>query len=213
MPSRRLSWSDWTLLSILAAFVAIAIVYIPFGWKPFRLMFSSEAAAAWAQALGSFVGLIVAIGLPLRLRVQEIKDRREHERAVAHVTAAGVALTVNPILGCLSAFASRLQSHNRANGPIDHRFEYIQFANLKLPPDQQFHALEPIDRDLAVLLARGTSHVEQIRTALLTLRVSGNATDFSELVLALLPSAQIAHAQFTAAAQKLNDFVDSVESI
>lgn len=75
-------WALWWLLvgtAVLWLLVASVGYWVRWGWLP-------PDASGWVQAIGSIVGIAVAIAIPIYLRVQEYKDRTRDkvEHDIAH---------------------------------------------------------------------------------------------------------------------------------
>lgn len=163
MQSTRLSTTDWIRVGILLAGGFIALVYIPFGWSGIGAALRSEVTAAWLQAIGSILGLALAIWVPTRMRAMELEDRRR--QAEAHSVVKAVKITIQ--LRTIEAFArmctEAIEKHRAVQqaipfGEIEAFMEY-----LNPPDDDDVLLILPIHEALGARISLATTCLSTVK--------------------------------------------------
>lgn len=199
--------SDAVLLAAVAAVPFIVLGGVAIGID----VISSDATAAWVQAIGSLLAVAIAIYVPYNLHMKDLKRQREAEIAHAHVVAASVALMLTPAISAVKAFVREANAVDINRGVISPRIWLQRFNMLVKPTDQQVLLLEPGSREMALAIARGFNRIEQLRQVTLALLSDGESKQATLQFIRIIPLAQIAIDQLTTAAGLMDQFVTSIE--
>lgn len=199
--------SDVILLCAVAAVPFVVLGGVAIGADAF----ASGTAASWVQAVGSLFALGIAIYVPYSLHIRDLHSRRESDIARAHVVAASVQLLIEPAVGFLKAFLERAENVDPKFTTISAREWLTKCNQLIKPTYDQLLLLEPGSREMAVALARGFNHVEQMNRVFS--RWDGKTDVYSATrdILRLVPIAADAAEQLQKASGLMGEFMSLIE--
>lgn len=155
-------------LTVLCVLLIVVTATVGWSWV------TATGAPEWVQAIGSIVGLAIAIMVPARMHALAARERREKERARAYVTATSMIFMCNSFLGALHAL--RFESHHavrtrfieRKHYQIPHEKLLATFRAIQLPSEAQLHDLTSASAQIAKTMTRGFSLVVQLKALLET---------------------------------------------
>jgi hypothetical protein len=106
---------------------------------------SRSNCSGWVQAWGSIIGLAIAIGVPLWLKVQERKDRRDETHALAEVTVNTLVFDLAYLTSGLRALLARWDNEIKSTQELHNPkadLESLRFFTL--PSEEQLLRLAPV---------------------------------------------------------------------
>jgi len=173
----------------------------------------SEAnCASWVQAWGSLLGLAIAIGLPLWLHTREARRRRRDEEASALVVAAGLLLVVDHTIGAAKTLANGMQNFKPGHGGLEMRLVESVLGSITFPSQDELLRMEPVDREVSLALARGSTYLYQVSGAVRMLSTLRETDEIRGQVAALLPTVLQAQQEYEFAVERLRAFIDGRQS-
>lgn len=153
--------SDAVLLAVVAAVPFIVLGGIAIGID----VLSTEAAAAWAQAIGSFVALGIAIWVPHRIASIDKAERREVELRRARIKCRRLRADLGRIEGELESVIESVDD-DKAKG---HAFDPVLYGSLLrdsfLPDETDVEALAQFNIGASITLSRLMNAVRHMSVA------------------------------------------------
>jgi hypothetical protein len=155
-------WELFVLLVGPAAALGFLIEFL-IGWRVIGAAMQGQHAPEWVQAIGSLVGLGIAIGVPWRLHVTERLRRLADDHARAKVVAVGTLADLESILDLASSAAIGIEKEIANSGPkVNLQLMYKGFTALNLPNDDHVMQIRTVDPVAALAMRRGITRFRHL---------------------------------------------------
>lgn len=182
MDEWKLKWWEGLVLLWGGALVLGVLLQFTIGWGVISAWLGGPDASGWVQAIGSLIGLAIAIGVPWRTHIAERKLRREEARAQALAAALSIREELEQLLGFAQDTVNQIAGHARGLNMLSAARVVAGCSAVTLPSDDQIQRILAIDRSAANALARGSSRYRQIVN---TVKVYGAAPEKEAALMAI----------------------------
>lgn len=188
-----------------AAIVVIVILAITVqatvGW--------SEVGAAWVQAVGSVLALVVAILVPARMRMLDQRSREHDATERAFVRAMHVMTKIYHLHSAAKHLAQDIRSLNVSKTSIQLNDHLPFWDVLELPTEDEVLAMIPLQQSVAADIALVVGYIRTVQTILKRSTQLRSDAAIAQVVLGLGPTVEEVLVLLKSCSGAMTEFIEA----